>query len=348
MRTAMRDVAERAGVSSASVSRVLAGKPHVSDEMRQRVMAAVEALAYRPNRVARSLRREKSQILGLIISDIENPFFTSLVRAVEDVGYDHGYGVFLCNSDEDAEKESLYVDLMCAERVAGVVITPTCETNSPCRKLVELNVPVVCADRRLTDLEVDSVVIDNSAVAFEIICHLINHGHRRIAAVMGPMTTTTGRERQEGYDKALKEHGLVILSHLVKSGLPKEQFGYESTKEFLDLADPPTALFVGNNLLTMGALRAIMEKGLRVPEDITVASFDLMDWMRVVETGLIVVAQPTYRLGRTAAQLLVGRIDGDTRLPQEIVLKATVVYSSPAQTTSAMRTFGSVTVRDQA
>ena len=171
MRPAIRikDVARRAGLSSATVSRVLAGKPHISDSARQRVLAAVSELEYQPSRVARTLRVQTSKIIGLIISDTENPFFTSLARAVEDAAYENGYALFLCNSDENSDKERLYVDLMYAERVAGVVLVPTCDVDNPCRKLIDASIPVVAVDRRIADLAVDTVVIDNAAAACEVV-----------------------------------------------------------------------------------------------------------------------------------------------------------------------------------
>ena len=320
----IKDVAHRAGVSSATVSRVLANKPHVSEKMRRRVLEAVQDLEYQPSRVARSLRTQRTAIIGLIISDIQNPFFTSLVRAVEDVAYEHQYGVFLCNSDEDIEKERLYIDLLHAERVAGVVISPTCETGNPSRKLVEANTPVVTVDRRMLDLEVDTVIIDNVGAAFDIVSHLISDGYRRIAAVVGPPTTTTGRERLEGYTQALKAHGLPVLSQLVRSGLAKENLGYQSTGELLDQPEPPTALFTGNNLLTVGALRAIHERGLCIPDDVALVAFDEMNWMSLVRPELTVVAQPTYELCLTAAELLLKRIEDSTRPIEQIVLKPTI------------------------
>jgi len=321
----IKDVARRAGVSSATVSRVLANKPHVSEEVRQRVLAAVEELGYQPSRVARSLRVQRSRIIGLIISDIENPFFTSLVRAVEDVAYEHQYAVFLCNSDEDIEKEKLYIDLMRAEKVAGVVISATRETDNPCQRLTDANIPVVAVDRRILDLEVDTVVVDNVGATFDLVSHLINDGHRRIGAVIGSPVATTGRERREGYLQALKAHDLPILPHLIRTGLPKEAVGYRLTGELLALSDRPTALFTGNNLLTVGALRAIHERGLRIPEDIALVAFDELDWMSLVKPNLTVVAQPTYELGRTAANLLLKRIEDSTLPPQEVVLSPTLL-----------------------
>lgn len=326
MPVTIRDVALAARVSRATVSRVLTGKPYVSEEVRARVLAAVEALGYQPSRVARSLRAQRAAIIGLIISDIQNPFYTALVRAVEDVASAHGYALFLCNSDEDIAKETLYIDLMRSERVAGVVITPTRETDNPCKRLLEASIPVVSVDRRMLDLSVDTVIIDNSGAAYDLVSHLIRSGHRRIASVVGQQTISTSRERHEGYVRALEAHGLPVLPELVQIGSPKEDFGYRATLRLLDLPEPPTALFLANNLLTLGALKAIVERGLRVPEDIALGAFDRTHWTPF-QPVQIVVAQPTYELGRTAASLLLQRIVDRTRPVQEIVLEASLLQN---------------------
>ena len=320
----LADVARRAGVSTASVSRVLAGKPHVSDELRQRVLAAVKALNFRPSRLARSLRAQRSHVLGLIISDIQNPFFTSMVRAIEDVAYQHQYSLILCNADEDPAKEALYLDLMIAEKVAGVVISPTHEAAAACQRLMEVGIPVVAIDRRLTDLAVDTVVVDNSSATFAIVSHLLADGHRRIGAVIGAPIVTTGQERRDGYLHALQAYGITPDAALLRVGSPTLATGYRLVNELLDLSNPPTALFLGNNLLTIGALKAIHERDLRIPEEIALAAFDEMDWM-VIKPALTVVAQPVYEMGRCAAERLLARITDPTRPMQEVVLQATVL-----------------------
>ncbi|HEX9373494.1 MAG TPA: LacI family DNA-binding transcriptional regulator, partial [Roseiflexaceae bacterium] len=313
MSASIKDVARHAGVSIATVSRVLSNKPHVSEHARQRILAAMDELDYRPSRVARSLRVQRSRIIGLIISDIQNPFFNALARAVEDVAYAHQYAVFLCNADENIEKEQLYIDLMQAEHVAGVMISPTRETESPCQKLINAGVPVVVIDRGIADLDVDTVVVDNVAGAFDLVAHLIDDGHRRIGAVLGIATATTGRERYEGYARALAVHGLSGSPDLLRTGIPKEASGYRLTGELLDLPVPPTAIFTGNNLLTVGALRAIQARRLRIPDDIALAAFDELDWMSLIKPSLTVATQPTYELGQVAADLLLKRIEGSTR-----------------------------------
>lgn len=325
MPATMRDVARRAGVSTATVSRALAGKPHVSQEFRERVRAAAQELDYRPSRIARSLRVKRSSTMALIISDIQNPFFTSLVRGVEDVAHEHGYGVFLCNSDEDADKESLYVNLLLAERVAGVVVSATRETDSPCRKLVEADMPVVAVDRRMGDLDVDTVVVDNVDGAYQAVSHLVGLGHRRIGIIGGPLWTTTGRERLEGYRKALSQHKIELDRKLIIAGDFKQSGGYRMALGLLELDNPPSAIFAGNNLTTLGALNAIHEKGLSIPHDVAIIGFDDMPWAASLNPPLTAVAQPTYALGCTAADLLFKRLADPERQIVEVVLRTTLV-----------------------
>jgi len=320
----LADVARRAGVSTASVSRVLAGKPHVSDDVRQRVLVAVNELNFRPSRLARSLRAQRSHVLGLIISDIQNPFFISIVRAIEDIAYHHQYSLVLCNADEDPDKEALYIDLMIAEKVAGVVISPTHETATSCQRLADVGIPAVAIDRRVSSLPVDTVLVDNIRATFELVSHLIADGHRRIGAVVGAPTVSTGHERRDGYLRALQAHGLTPEAELLCFGPPTTAAGYQMVNTLLDLPNPPTALFLGNNLLTIGALKAIHERNLRIPEDIAVAAFDEMEWMFVMKPALTVVAQPVYAMGKCAAELLLARIADPTRPIQEIVLEPTI------------------------
>lgn len=324
MSARIEDVARQAGVSTATVSRVLSGKPYVSDAVRQRVLDAIGELNYHPSRVARSLRVQRSSIIGLIISDIQNPFFTAIVRAVEDVAQQRGYSVILCNSDEDVEKELTYIQLMLAEQVSGMIVSPTASNNEVYRRLVERRVPVVAIDRRADDVPMDMVVGDNVSAAHQLVSHLIENGYRRIGAVLGIPEASTGAERYQGYQEALLEHGLPLAPELVRSGMPRSQNGYELTLELLGQTLRPDAIFTGNNLLTIGALRAIHELGLRIPDDIAVAGFDELDWMFLVKPALTVVMQPTYEMGRQAAELLLARIDDPERPPQQVVLQPTI------------------------
>jgi DNA-binding LacI/PurR family transcriptional regulator len=321
----IKDVAERAGVSSATVSRVLADKPHVRPELRKRVWEAVEVLGYQPNRVARSLRAQQSRIIGLIISDIQNPFFTSIVRAVEDAAYEGGFSVFLCNSDENPTKERMYLDLMRAENVAGIIVSPTLETSDSFQSILDAHIPMVEIDRRTLNVETDRVLVNNIDATFEIVSHLIADGHGRIGAVIGISDSTTGRERMEGYVRALNAHGIERRPELTIQALPKENQGYQATLKLLELPEPPTAIFTGNNLLTVGALKAIQARNLTIPEHVALAGFDEMRWASLLKPGLTVIEQPTYELGRTAADLLLKRIEDPARPTREVILRGKLI-----------------------
>ena len=215
MPTNIVDVARHAGVSTATVSRVLSDKPHVSADVKQRVLNAVNELDYRPSRVARSLRSQRAKVIGLIVSDIQNPVFTSIVRGIEAAASDDHYAVFPCNADENPEKEAFYIDLMLAEQVSGVIISPTVSSTLPqetqksaapttraYKRLFETKVPVVAIDRRLDGVDVDTVVANNRDAAYQLVTSLIDDGHHRIGAVLGLSVVSTGTERYGWYVNA--------------------------------------------------------------------------------------------------------------------------------------------------
>ncbi len=314
----IKDVAEAAGVSTATVSRVLSNGLHVRPEVRERVMATVERLGYRPNLVARSLRSQQSSTIGLIVSDISNPFFTAISRAVEDTAYEQGFSVLLCNTDENPEKEAIYLNLMRDTAVAGAIMSPTRHTianfagsNFP--------FPIVVVDRSISNSDVDAVLLDNVDAAFRLITHLIEQGYRRIAALCSEMST--GLERQLGYEKALHAHGLTPKSEYMKYVPPKAEAGYAATLKMLDLTEPPDALFTVNSLIAEGALQAIRERNLTIPDDIALVTFDETTWTSLVQPAITLIAQPTYEIGKTAAELLMQRIADSGRPTRQVILK---------------------------
>jgi len=315
----IKQVAEAAGVSTATVSRVLANKPYVRPELRDRVLAAVAQLAYRPNRVARTLRSQQSNSLGLIVSDIRNPFFSELSHAVEDTAYAHGYSVVLCNTDENPEKEELYLNLMHDESVAGIVLSPTRQTIT---RFADLNIaiPTVLVDRALKNGDADAVLLDNVAAAYKLTVHLLAQGFQRVGAILAAINTT-GRERQQGYADALREYNLPLRGELVRHVAPKIETGHAAALELLSLAQPPDAILTGNSLLTAGALQAIREQGLRIPEQVALVGFDDTIWADLVQPAITVLEQPTDDIGRTATKLLLERIADPLRPVRQIILK---------------------------
>lgn len=330
-----QDVAKKAGVSVATVSRVLNGSPLVTESVQHKVLHAVKELNYQPNRTAQRLRAGRSQVIGLIIYDIQNPFFTAVVRGIEDVAYRDGYSLILCNSDEDPEKEKLYINVMRSEEVAGVILASASEAAPQVDDLITYNIPVVAVDRQIADKQIDSVLAANIEGAREAVAYLIKLGHRHIGFVGLPLTHTPGKERYEGYSLALREHNLKLSTDLVCIADAKQQGGYEHTRDLLANQPHITALFVANNLMTLGALNAIRERGLKIPDEISVIGFDDMPWASLLQPPLTAVAQPTYELGQRAAELLLGRLKERNKpavlehLPTQLIVRGSTGKPRP-------------------
>ena len=324
MTMTIRDVAARAHVSPATVSRVLNGRTDVAVELRDRVLAAVSDLGYRPNGAARSLRTRATTVLGVVISDITNPFFTAMVRGVEDTAQEAGYSVVLANTDEDPAKERRYFEVAAAEQMAGVVLSPASTSHSRIDVLTERGIPTVTIDRRLRGVQVDSVTVNNFRAAAEATAHLIEQGCRRIGVVAGPATTTTGARRLAGYRAALRDAGMPADPDLVVNADFRIDGGRAATEGLLR-RNGIDGLFVSNNLMTIGALEALGSVGRSVPDDLAVVGFDDIAWATALRPPLTVVTQPTYEIGRRAAELLLARVRGDDSPPQHLVLPATLV-----------------------
>ena len=323
----IKEVAKHAGVSTASVSRVLNDRPSVTLAVRQKVMRSVEALEYRPSRVARRLRTKSTHVIGLIITDIQNLFYTSVTRGIEDVASRNGYSLILCNTDEDAARERLYLEVMHDENVAGIILASATETGHD-PKLLSGHIPVVALDRLITDVKVDTVLVDNVGGAKKAVSHLLSLGHRRIGLIRGQQEITTSIERQAGYEQALKEYGLPIDPALIRQASLRQVALADSRQQTLDLLalpERPTALFTTNAMITLGTLTAIHEIGLCIPDDIAVVAFDDIPWVTLLNPPLTVVPQPTYELGTTAAEMLLARITESDRPPTQVRLDLQLV-----------------------
>ncbi|MDS4021071.1 MAG: LacI family DNA-binding transcriptional regulator [Candidatus Competibacter sp.] len=312
----IKDVAKQAGVSVASVSRVLAGHAGVSESTRQRVLEAVQALDYRPDLAARRLRSRRTDTIGLIVSDIRNPFFTEVSRAVEDMAYQNRMRVILCNADEDPDKEALYLDLMRDENVSGVILSPTLPTLARFRPR-DYSFPVVLVDRCDRDTAADAVVLDNVDSAYRLTSHLIEQGHRRIAFIYGA-TSATGRQRHEGYVTAMATHGLETLATAMPATIDAAR---AAAAEWVNRRPLPDALAGSNGLILLGLTEALREAHLRFPEQIALAGFDDLPWTRLVEPGVTVIAQPTYDIGQAAIELLLQRIAHPAQSVRRVVLR---------------------------
>jgi LacI family transcriptional regulator len=334
--TTIRDVAAAAGVSAGTVSRVLNGKQDVADELRRRVLAAVSELGYRPNGAARSLRTRAAMVLGVIISDVTNSFFTEVVRGAEDKAQLAGYSIVLANADEDLRKETRYLEIAAAEQMAGVILSPASSRQTNIDVLRERGIPVVTIDRRLATALVDSVTVNNHQAARDATRHLISQGCTRIGMIAGPAQTTTGASRLAGYRAALRSAGSNDDGSLTAFGNFRTDGGYAAAQKLLRLRVPPDGLLISNDLMTIGGLQAIAEAGLAIPDDIAVVGFDNASWATALRPPLTVVTQPTYEIGQAAADLLLRRVSGEKFPPHRLVLQAKLVERESSRRTSSV------------
>ncbi|GAB3832098.1 LacI family DNA-binding transcriptional regulator [Kribbella italica] len=318
------DVAALAGVSTATVSRALNGKATVDPDLAARVRTAADELGYQPNGPARNLRRQEAAVVALIISDVENPFFTAIARGVEDVAHEVGYSVVLCNSDESASKENRYIDIAIQERVAGVILSPT-GTTSSVDKLAARGTAFVAVDRPLPQQDSDVVLVDTRLAARQATEHLIAQGYQRIGCITGPSGVRTADDRLAGYRDALKAAKRRGSTKLVRRTEYKAAGAHKAARDVLSQEDPPDALLVANSAMAVGVLQALQEKGIRPGKDVGMVAFDDAPWAALVDPPLSVVAQPAYEIGTVAARLLLARITDGTRPPTTTTLGARLI-----------------------
>lgn len=317
------DVARLAGVSPVTVSRVINDTGNVSIATREKVERAIEELGYVPSVMARSLRSKRTRTLALIVSDITNPFWTTIARGVEDAAQSRDYSVFLYNTDENPLKQRRCLDVVAAQRVDGVIIAPYDSDAHNLATLRRRNTPTVIVDRRIEGWEVDSVYSDSVSGARALVQHLIGLGHTRIAVLAGPANTSTARDRVTGYCMALAEAGISVDRRLIRQGEYRITSGEELAYQVLDEGLDPTAIFAANNTIAAGVIQAVGKRGRRIPQDIALVCFDDLPHFSSLFPFLTVVVQPAYDMGVNAAQLLLSRLDSEVSLPPRRVVLPT-------------------------
>jgi LacI family transcriptional regulator, galactose operon repressor len=308
----VKEVAKRAGVSVGTVSNVLTGVTPVSAGLRERVRSAVRELDYHPDYVARSLKLRHTMMLGMIISDVTNPFFSSLVRGAEDAALERNYLLLTFNTDDRIEREKRALAVLRSRRADGIllVVAPQAEDYDHVAETLALGTPVVCLDRVPPKLKVDSVTVNNVKAARDCVQHLIARGHRRIGIITGSMALQTARQRLRGYEKALADAGIPMSPELVREGDFRTPSGYALGRELLSMPHRPSAIFSSNGMMALGVLKAIEELGLNCPNDVALAVFDDLPMADIIRPHLTTVAQPAYHMGYRGAELLIRKISG--------------------------------------
>lgn len=306
----IRDVADHAGVSVATVSHVINESRFVRPETKARVRAAIEALDYQLDGIARSLRRSRTGTIGVVISDITNPFFADLVKGIEETAHnlDDKINLFLCNTEEDIERERVYLDVLQEKRVDGLIIAPAGGNEAYLKRLVEKQFPIVFVDRRLPGVEADTILVDNIEATRGIVAMLTERGYTRIAAIRADLTANSIHERMEGYRKALEIAGLQNDPTLEFNAASDIDSAFLAAKRLLNTKPLPQAVFCTNNFMTLGMMRALNEAGLACPDDIAIAGFDDFPWAEAFRPRLAAVAQPAFEMGQKAAILLDERL----------------------------------------
>jgi LacI family transcriptional regulator len=308
----IKEVARRAKVSVGTVSNVVSASAPVSHNLRERVLKAIRELDYQPNHVARSLKVRQTHMLGMVISDITNPFFPQLVRGAEDAALRHNYLLVTFNTDDHLEREKQILTVLRTRRVDGIllVVSPNSSDLTHIRNTIAAGIPIVCLDRVPPGLPLDSVSTDNVRGAEMCVRHLLSLGHTRIGIITGVLELQTASDRLKGYENAVRESGLPIDRDLIREGDFRMEAGYRLGKGLLLSARPPSALFATNAMMGLGVVKATEELGLRCPEDVAIAMFDDLPLAEALRPHLTAVAQPAYAIGFQGTELLIERIEG--------------------------------------
>jgi len=334
------DVAKYAGVSVATVSAVVNESSFVSPELKKKVTAAVEALHYTPNLLARSLAIRRTNTFGMLIPDIANPFYSGILRGVEDRAQKSGYAVIAGNSDNCTRKEEAYLNLLLSKRVDGILLikAPGEMSESLRIKLQQAETPVVLLDRDYPPLKAHTVLADDFGGAKEAVEHLILHGHRRIGIIIGPPHVSTTQGRLAGYKQALAENSIPFEPSLVVEGDYGIQEGYAAGMRLLQ--QKPTAVFVTNWTMTVGFIQALQKTGIRCPADVALVSYDDFVWTGLFQPKLTAVAQPAYQLGYRGVEILLGFLKGKFKRRRVETLKNELVIRESCGAGCGRRTEG--------
>lgn len=326
----MKDIAKEAGVSIATVSMILNGKDkRIAESTRVKVMDIVKTTNYIPNTAARSLVTNRTKTIGLIMPDIANPFFPEIARGVEDKAREARYSIIYCNTDDNLVQEDRCIDILIEKRVDGVIFTHSADRQGGSAELSRIRVPIILIDRDYDLPNVKGkVLVDNFKASYEGVTFLINQGYKKIAYIAGPMNTNTGKDRLLGYERALVDGDIEYNNAYVKTGEYKRQWGTDATNNLIEEGLPFDAIFCGNDMIAIGAMKALKASNIKVPDDVGVMGFDDIYMASMVEPELTTVKQPNYEMGYRATQLLIQAIETDQEesgVQENIILNTELV-----------------------
>lgn len=325
----LKNIAIQAGVSVPTVSRVLNGKSkhyRISNETRELILKVAKELNYSPNQLARGLRLKRTNTLGYITPDISNPFFSSIARVVEKYARRQGYSIILCDSEENTDIEEDSIQLLNDRKIDGLIISPVGQATDHLKEAYNKNIPIVLIDRFFPDLDFPYVTSDNYKGSLEATSYLIDSGHTRIAYIQGLKNTSPNNERIKGFKDAHKNFGIELDESLIVGNSFGEENGYIEMKLLLKRSNKPSAVFAGSNLISLGALKALAEENMKVPDDISMISFDDQPYSKFLATPMTTVSQPSSQIGQLATKILIDIIETNKQFePKGILLPTTLI-----------------------
>ena len=325
MNPTIRDVAELAGVHPSTVSRVINDDSRISEKTKNKVLLIIKKLGYTPNAIARGLKTKRTHTLGMLIPDITNPFFAEIARGVEDAANKNNFNVILCNTDDKLKKERTYLEILRGKRVDGLILGTAHIKDKSILELEKKKFPYILVSRNIEGLDKNCVIVDDVAGGIMVTEYLIKLGYRKIAHITGPLTVRAAINRLEGYKFALEKYQIEYHEELVEEGDFRIKGGYQAMKKFLELPEPPTAIFAANDLLALGAIQAIQKKKYHIPEDFCIIGFDDIRLASFVYPPLTTIRQPMLEMGALAVKMLLRIIEEGEFNQRKIVLKSKLI-----------------------
>jgi len=326
----IKDVAKYTGLSIATISKYINGG-HVLDKNKLLIEEAIKALDFKVNEIARGLKTNKSMTIGVLIPSLENIFITSIISNIESILIQNGYSMIICDYRESEKLEHEKTEFLLSKMVDGIITMPSSSNGEHIKRVLEKNIPVVLLDRPIKDVNCDVVLVDNLNASYNAVEQLIIRGHKRIGIICGSKEIYTAQERLKGYLRVHEDYSMEIDPQLIKYGDYQIDGGYKLMNELLDMESRPTAIFVTNYEMTLGAIMAINERGVSIPDELSIIGFDNIQMAKIVKPSLSIVVQPMQQIGETAANILLKRLKGDMgnypsmfRLKTEVLIRDSI------------------------
>lgn len=328
----MKDIAEYTGFSIATISRVINGNYPVNVKTKEKVLNAIEELNYEPNLVAKNLRSKKSNLVAIIVADITNPYYVSIAKEIDDYLFKEGYNLITCSTGESTRKEDKIIRSLLSKQVDAIALSPSDSEKTNVAGLINENVPVVLVDRKLKNVDFPFVGTNNFIEGYQLTEYLIKKGHKNIGIITGKLNTSTGQDRFKGFERAMKDYNLDIKKKWVFTGEFEEKQAYKNITSFLENDNCiPTAIVSSNNLMAKGLMDAFKEKNIRIPEDVSLVSFGVIENSKFFNTQITSIEQDTRYIGKKVAEILLSMLNNKPKT-DSVIVKSNIIEGNSVKT----------------